>query len=263
MICVFFYCFITKTVRPSLISGCVQQLFCPFVWRQVCVWVWAGSCSLGENVSPGAHQLNPAADHLTLCLSLCVCVCLLHHLRRKIWSRLSTFTALTKAMVDEIIFRLYRLCISARRIYMLHKHCCLWSGANTGKYLFFFFQTLSKWSKIAGAFSLTCQHQCCFVVVYDAERINWLRGKHGLWPIWKNRHSSVGWIPIVFLQVKLSEVVLCSLSFIWQTISWTFFSALHASFSFRLDALGRYLYVAHFSYKLAPVVQRYLAFQLN
>lgn len=70
---------------------------------------------------------------------------LAHHLHRKIWSRLSTFTALSKALPYQIILCLHRRCISARRT------CCtnivlLWCGANSGKKHF----THDKWSKGSG-----------------------------------------------------------------------------------------------------------------
>lgn len=150
-----------------LTTGFVQQQFCPFLLRRASVWVWAGSCTLGENVTPSTHRHGTAADHLTLCVSL------LHHLRRKIWSCLSTFTALSKALTDQIILCLYRFCISARR------SCCtnivlLWCGANTGKYHF----TQNKWSKESSCI-WTCMP--CVLLLYCGAEC--LQEKSEIWNV--------------------------------------------------------------------------------
>lgn len=53
-----------------LTSGFVQQQFRPFFLRRANVWVCAGNCTLGENVTSSTHRLGAAADHLTLSVSL-------------------------------------------------------------------------------------------------------------------------------------------------------------------------------------------------
>lgn len=129
-------------------------------------------------MSPQAH--TDSAQQPIILLS----VCLLHHLRRKIWSCLSTFTAVSKALTDQIILCLYRLCISARRTRCTNT-VLLWCGASTGKYHF----THNKWSKESGCI-WTCMPSVllCFVVVPYVYRKKGLRMEYESYLKWKKLH---------------------------------------------------------------------------
>lgn len=111
--------------------GLSSDCFVLFLLKWVVEWVWAGSCALGENVTPSTHRLAVYLSPYSLCVSYTTYVGKSDHV--------SQLSQLCQRLCQFKSFCVF--CISAWRT------CCtdsvLWCGTNIGKYHF----THKKWSK--------------------------------------------------------------------------------------------------------------------